>query len=432
VAVKTGALDNDVSASDLEAFESVVGGRKVRSLYQPVVDLDSREIVGWEALARGPEGSPLEYPDRLFDVANRLGRLSELDFVCQAAAIEGALAAGLDDSSDLFINIEPRNDPADAPEYLREIYAAAWQRLKITVEITERELTSRPADLVSVVDQLRGEPNWGIALDDVGVDPRSVGLIPLVEPDVIKLDMSFMHEPMTRQRARAAHAVLAEAERTGARVLAEGIETEEHLQDALALGAHLGQGWLFARPGELKPELAVSGNTRRSNLPGSAGRPAAETTPYEFLSRHRAPRRGTKPMLLQMSRALEDEALAQGEEAVLISTFQDVSFFTSKTARRYSQIAEKVAFTGALADGLGAEPAHGVRGAGLDSAMKLRSEWDVVMLAPHFAACFASREIEPESESDIRRFDHVITYDRHLVSVVANQLMRQIAPVRGA
>ncbi|MDQ2699866.1 MAG: EAL domain-containing protein [Actinomycetota bacterium] len=418
-----------VSDEDLAAFVSIVGDRRIQAQYQPIVDLDSRAVIGWEALARGPQGSALEFPDRLFGVARQLGRTSELDFACQAAAIEGALAAGLGDNADLFINIEPRNDPAEVPEYLLETYRRALGQLRITVEIRERELAARPADLVAAADQLRALPGWGIALDDVGVDPRSVGLIPLVEPDVIKLDMSFLHEPMSRTKARAAHAVFAEAERTGAKVLAEGIEDEQQLQYAIALGAQLGQGWFFGRPGELHPEVAVTGGTRRRNRADASDRPPSATTPYEILSRRRTPRRGTKPMLLQMSLALEDEALVQGEGGVLISTFQDARFFGEKTATRYSRISDQIAFTGVLAEGLGDDPAPGVRGAGIDRTMKLRSEWDVVMLAPHFAAAFAARELEPDTVSSSRRFDYVITYDRDLVSLVANQLMRQIAPL---
>ena len=97
----------------------------------------------------------------------------------------------------------------------------------------------------------------GIAIDDVGEDPRSIALMPLLAPDVIKLDMAFVQTPMTRERARVLHAVRAEAERTGAVVLAEGIETAAQAELAKTLGATLGQGWYFGRPTELVPAPAV-------------------------------------------------------------------------------------------------------------------------------------------------------------------------------
>lgn len=420
--------DSELAHAEAAALAEIIAGRRVRSLYQRIVDLDTSETVGYEALARGPEGSILEFPDRMFGAARREERVADLDFVCQAAAIEGAIEAGLDRDVDLFINVEPQSDLDEPPEFVVRAGEVADERLRITVEITERELTARPAELIALVSELRERPNWGVALDDVGVEPGSVGLIPLIEPDVIKLDMSLIHKPMNRDRARTVHAVLAEAERTGTKVLAEGIETEAHLQTARALGARLGQGWYFGRPGPLSPADAVLGETRRHLRRSPHEGPAPDSTPYEYLAGRLESRRGSKSMLLQMSRALEAEAMTQGIESVLISTFQDVSFFTAPTAQMYERLATELVFVGALAENLGDEPAPGVRGASIAAGAKLRSEWDVVVLAPHFSAAFASRECEARPGDAERMFDHMFTYDRELVSTVANQLVALIAP----
>ena len=79
----------------------------VRSLYQPIVDLDTGHPVAYEALARGPQGSPLESPGALFGAAHELGIVAELDRACRSAAIEGALAARLPPPQALFVNVEP-------------------------------------------------------------------------------------------------------------------------------------------------------------------------------------------------------------------------------------------------------------------------------------------------------------------------------------
>ena len=79
----------------------------VRSLYQPIVDLDTgapRRLRG--ARAR-PQGSPLESPGALFGAAHELGLVAELDRACRSAAIEGALAAGLPPPLALCVNVEP-------------------------------------------------------------------------------------------------------------------------------------------------------------------------------------------------------------------------------------------------------------------------------------------------------------------------------------
>src|SRR5205085_1452138 len=95
---------------------------------------------------------------------------------------------------------------------------------------------------------------WRIALDDVGADDMSLAFMPLLRPDIVKLDLSLVQQRPGPAVAGIMNAVNAYAERTGALVLAEGIENEQHLDIAKALGARLGQGYLFGRPA---PTLAT-------------------------------------------------------------------------------------------------------------------------------------------------------------------------------
>jgi predicted signal transduction protein with EAL and GGDEF domain len=96
------------------------------------------------------------------------------------------------------------------------------------VELTERTLTNRLAELLPAVQRARAD-GWGIALDDVGADTRSLALMPVLRPDVIKLDLRLVQEQPTPEIAAIAGAVGAQAERTGATVVAEGIETQEQV-----------------------------------------------------------------------------------------------------------------------------------------------------------------------------------------------------------
>src|ERR1700761_6484302 len=95
--------------------------------------------------------------------------------------------------------------------------------------------------------------------------------MPFLAPDVIKLDRGLTQDLVPPSvGARVINAVRAEAERSGATILAEGIETERHLERALAMGAKLGQGWLFGRPGPLNLDPR-----RRSRDPRAAGASSA-------------------------------------------------------------------------------------------------------------------------------------------------------------
>ena len=94
---------------------------------------------------------------------------------------------------------------------------------------------------------------WGIALDDVGGDSRSLALMSILYPDVIKLDLRLLAERRPEDVARVVTAVGAEAERRHATVLAEGIDSDEQLATARAYGATLGQGYLLGAAGSRCP-----------------------------------------------------------------------------------------------------------------------------------------------------------------------------------
>jgi EAL domain-containing protein (putative c-di-GMP-specific phosphodiesterase class I) len=395
----------------------------VRAVYQPLVELDGGALIGFEALARGPEGTPLERPDRLFAAARDAGLVAELEWACRAAAVRGALAGGLRPPLRLFINVEPSLIGMSVPPELRALFARAARELSVVVELTERALADRPADVLAAVPRLR-ELGWRVALDDVGVDWRSLALMPFLEPEVIKLDMHLIQEPMTQARAEIVHAVNAQAERSGALVVAEGIETDAHLNVARALGARYGQGWRFGRPGRL-PSLVVRSAAHVAPVALLAA--ASPQTPYSVLSERLGPRRGTKRLLYAISRQLETHLDRRTHAAVLLSSFQEARHFTPLTSARYARLARGAALVGALGAGMPTEPAPGVRGADLAGAEALRGEWNVIVLDAHFAAAFSAIDLGDAGEDDERRFDFCMSYDRELVIAAARTLMERVA-----
>jgi diguanylate cyclase (GGDEF)-like protein/PAS domain S-box-containing protein len=406
------------------ALDRVLADGAITTLYQPIVDLASGETLGYEALARGPEGSPLHRPDRLFAAAAAAGRTVELDWACRLVAVRGALEAGLGRTSSLFINCEPPAIGAPCPAGHVALWEEAQRELDIVLEITERAVTDRPAELVRVVGDARGAGH-GIALDDVGADVRSLALLPLVEPDVIKLDLRLVQDRPSTDQAAIVSAVAAERERTGAQILAEGIETDEHVRIARALGATLGQGWHFDRPGPLVAPLPVARVRRHTatapDLPGS--------TPFEVVAAVRSTGEATKRLLLPMSHHLEARALRIGEGAVILSAFQDARHFTKATMRRYETLARRSSLVAAFGVGLADEPVHGVRGAQLDPDDVLAGEWSVIVLGPHFAGALVGRDLgDVDCADDERRFAFATVYERGLVIAAARTLLSRIAP----
>ncbi len=358
----------------------------------------------------------------MFAAARRFGRLSELDWICRASAFNGALAANLGRTYPLFVNVEADAMAAPMPAEFREVTAAASEELRIVLEITERRVTADPRGLLGAIAAVRRQ-GWQIALDDVGSDATSLALMPLIKPDIIKLDLRLIQDPGHSGYARVIAAVEAEAERTGARVLAEGIETTGHLRVAQSIGASLGQGYFYGRPGMLPA------NQFRSPIANSDG--VGPRTPYSIIANRRPVRRAAKNLLLPISMQLEQMAVATGEIPVVLGCFQHGRHFTPRTTLRWQQLAREAVLVVALGVALNPE-IEGIRTAELSIDDPLGGEWDIIALGPHFSAALVARDLGDTGPDQERRFDYVLTYDRNLVIEAAESLMTRVVPVLGA
>src|SRR5918912_1064255 len=169
---------------------------------------------------------------------------------------QGAVAA----AACLFVN-------ADATALEDDLPDSAQAGLTLVMEVSERALTERPEPLLRALTELRRR-GWGIALDDVGADSRSLALMPVLYPDVIKLDLRVLRDRAPHDVARIVTAVGAEAEQRLATVLAEGIDSPEQLATAQAAGATLGQGYLLGEPAPLPAPLPPPGRGLRLTSSG--------------------------------------------------------------------------------------------------------------------------------------------------------------------
>ncbi|MGY1828672.1 EAL domain-containing protein, partial [Blastococcus sp. SYSU DS0541] len=399
----------------------------VRSVFQPIVELDTGAVVAYEALARGPEG-PLQRPDLLFAAAREGGVLAELDAACRVAAFSGAVRHGLPAPLALFVNVEPEVLDTAPMDELLAIAATAPGGLRVVLEITERALATRPAELLRTVARVR-ELGWGIALDDVGAEAMSLAFMPILRPDVVKLDLRLVQERPGPAIAEIMNAVNAYAQATGAAVLAEGIENDTHLAMARALGATLGQGWLFGRPA---PQPSCERPV--GSLPPPVEDPGAEVepgSPFACLPEGTALRRSPKALLIELSKQLEREAMRLGETCVVTATFQEARHFTPSTTQRYRDLVERTGFVSALGEGLPAEPLPGLRGTDLAGDDPVRGEWDVVVLAPHFSVALLARDLGTTGPDLQREFEYALTYDRDVAVRAARSLLGRVAPRTG-
>lgn len=413
------------------SLHEVLKNRQVTSVYQPIVDLESGRVVGYEALARGPAGTALESPLALFEAARQEGLTSELEWACRGAAIMGAIEQRFGLGVTLFVNVEPTSLTAPVPEEIAHLVDIASTQLRGVVEITERAIAHQPAELLTALARIR-ELGWGIAVDDVGADPQSLALMPFLRPDVVKLDLRLVRERPDREIATTVTAVNAHVERTGALVLAEGIETEQHRQTALAMGATLGQGWLFGRPGPLTGGGMLQAMQEDQRVPFLEPVHLPDTvTPWDIVKGMGRTRTGDKRLLSALARRLEDNALTTSEKPVVLSAFQEERFFTPRVRARYVDLAESLPLVAALGVGMSPAPGGQVRGAAIAPRDPLHDVWTVSVIAPHFAGALVGRDLGDSGPDEERRFEFVLTHRREAVVQSGQILLQRIAPLPG-
>lgn len=409
-----------------DSLDAILRGGTLRAVYQPIVHLDSGRTVGYEALARGPRGSAFETPDSLFGAARREGRLTDLDWACRTAALRGVLTHDWPSNQTLFVNVEPATLHVPIPEGARLLLVEADSRTRIVIELTERTLVRNPPGLLQAVGRMR-DRGWGIALDDVGAEPASAAMLSILRPDVIKLDLRLIQARHDRHSAAQLTSILAEAERTGAVLLAEGIETDKHERTARGYGAEYGQGWLLGRPADWPGRIPDDGPV----LPFLPSRiPAARDPLADILARGRT-HIAAKGDLVAFSRYLERLAIASPDPTVVFAALQHVRHFTPATRRHYADLGARGPLVGLFGVGLEAEPCPGVRGVNIRPDDRLASQWHVVVLGAQFAGALIAEDLGDHGEDAERRFRYRMTFDREAVIEAARSLALRLPALVG-
>lgn len=247
----------NLEPSEMKSFvelKNILDQNEIRSVFQPVVSLSDAEIIGYEALSRGPVGSILERPDALFKAAARFDLIWELEYLCRGTALEKA--KDIIPTKMIFLNVDPQiiNDPrfqkGQTQDMLRRFRANAGN---VIFEITEKTAIDDYKSFCRILDNYTSQ-GYKIAIDDTGSGYSGLRTLAETRPNFIKVDMELVRgiDKDTLKQAMM-KALYDFSVSTNSKIIAEGIETQDELSTLISIGIPLGQGFFLQKP---QPDFA--------------------------------------------------------------------------------------------------------------------------------------------------------------------------------
>lgn len=233
-----GLREREMRHAQRAGIDKVLQEQQFHPVFQPIVDLEARRVVGYEVLTRFTDGTR---PDLRFTEAARLGVGIDLEVATLKAALEAAV--GLPSNAWISLNVSPSLvlDTDDLGEALANADRA------IVLELTEHDRIDDYGEIREALGRLGSTTK--LSVDDAGSGFASLRHVLALEPDFVKLDHSWvtgLHGDPARQALVAGLEYF--ASEAGCRLIAEGIETELDLAACQKLDVELGQGYLLGRP----------------------------------------------------------------------------------------------------------------------------------------------------------------------------------------
>lgn len=235
----------------IENVYDIIKKENVVSLYQPIISLHNGEIIGYEALSRGPKNSPYHSPLAMIQEAESEDLIWELEMLFRKKAIEKA--ATIPANKLLFLNVDP-NIIKDN-NYKRGFTKTYLKKYNIdpkniVFEITERTAIEDYPTFKNITDHYKSQ-EYKLAIDDVGSGYSGLKTITELRPDYVKIDMDLIRDIDTNNfKQSIIRALVAMSQETHMKLIAEGVETFGELRTLIKLGVHLAQGYLLHKPNE--------------------------------------------------------------------------------------------------------------------------------------------------------------------------------------
>lgn len=388
----------------------------VRSVVRPVVECGSGRVVGYDVQASAGTGA-LEQPAALRDAVLASPDAAELGLLCRRAALQAvsAVGPGAGDRTRIFLDT-----PVQAFASLVDEGQAVRDRLVLQIDSTQ--VLTHPAATLRAAERAR-RAGWTIAVRGVGVSEASLAVLPLLDPDVVRLDVNALRAQTLQRISEVFEAVREHSALTGSVVMAEGITSAADENTVRMLGATLAAGPYYPARGEHAAEVEAL-----SEMLGQRTRQllAAHSSPYTLAAARHEPKVADKRALVALSKELEREALAAGGTAMVLSCFQHARHLVPSTLARYDELIRAGSMVAMLGAGIDAPPVPHASSAPLDAADPLRREWTIVVITSSSTRLLTAHDFGDAGADADRRFSYVVTDDRDLAVEAARSLLARI------
>jgi len=233
----------------IDILNDIIRHENVHTVFQPIVDLNRRTILGYEALIRGPVDTDYFRPIQLFEAAQAHKLEVQMEIMCRKVSIRQYAELGLKEK--LFLNISPTalmNPDFKKGKTLQYLQEYAINPEQVVIEVTEQQKTHNYALLAEAITHYRNM-GFTVALDDLGDGYSGLRLWSELLPDFIKIDKHFINNIHNdRIKASFVASLHRMATASNCRIIAEGVERSEELLMLQKIGISFAQGFYFARP----------------------------------------------------------------------------------------------------------------------------------------------------------------------------------------
>lgn len=410
----------DVNGEPSMDLEGLIRSGLIDTYYAPVVEVASGKVAAYRVQQSVRDDDSGADPDiaGLRAAVRDSDMVGDFDASLRAMALRDAESAGIPSTTRLVLITEPESlvaleDRTHEPDR------------SVILSLNAGRIAAKPATVLRSVRQARSL-GWGIGMSDVGATLESAAFLPLVNPSLVTLHKDVVRTTDMDYLAELIRLLHAHVERTGAVILAKGVETEDDMDVVRAIGARFVTGPMFGeavqdvKPAEELGEDPLHEHFSRNQL--------AQGTPYSIAQGlKRDPLIMDKALLVAEMSSLQRRALTSGAASVVIGVFGDIAEVSEETREVFAVLNERLGFTAAVFGNEEGAELDGIPGARLDASDPIRSEYAIVVIGPDWSGMVAAdRRVDPGSDGRTE-YDVYVTTERYTCVDGARSVLTRIS-----